>query len=88
MYTNDLEYVSNLRIPKESKNISDSDLEVSINHPDKLEEDFKIHFGYLDNMQVPKWFVTPFGMKIDNKGYESDLEEKFIEIHVDLKANA
>ena len=26
-------------------------------------------------MHVPKWLVTPFDMKIDNKGYESDLED-------------
>ena len=36
-------------------------------------------------MDVPEWFVTPFNMKIDNKGYESDLEDEFIEMHVDLE---
>ena len=27
-------------------------------------------------------------MKIDNKGYESDLEDELIEIHVDLEVKA
>ena len=39
-------------------------------------------------MHVPKWLVTPFDMKIDNKGYESDLEGELIEMHVDLEAKA
>ena len=41
-----------------------------------------MHFGELDNMHVHKWPAAPFDMKIDNKGYECDLEE----MHVDLKA--
>ena len=32
--------------------------------------------------------VTPFDMKIDNNGYEFDLEVELIEMHVDLEANA
>ena len=38
-------------------------------------------------MHVPEWLVTPFDMKICNKGYESDLEHKLTEMHVDLEAN-
>ena len=53
MYINDLKYFSNMRILKESENISDCDLEVYINHPDTLREDFKIRFGDLDNMHLP-----------------------------------
>ena len=37
-------------------------------------------------MHVPEWLVTPFDMKIDNKGYETDLVDALIEMHVDLKA--
>ena len=48
----------------------------------------KIRFGYLDNMHVPKWLVTPFDMKIDNKGHESDFEDELIEMHVDLESKA
>ena len=48
-------------------------MEVYINHLYKLREDFKICFRDLDNMHVPEWLVAPFDMKIDNKGYESDL---------------
>ena len=47
-----------------------------------------MHFGDLDNMHFPGWFVTPCGMKIDNKGYESDLEDELIEMHVYLEAKA
>ena len=65
--------------------ILDSDLEVYISHLDKLREAFKICFGDLDNMHVLEWQVTPFDMKMDNKGYESDIEDELIEMHVDLK---
>ena len=66
MYINNVGYFSNLRIQKESENISDCDLEVYINHLDKLREDFKIRFVDYNNMHVPEWLLTPFDMKIDN----------------------
>ena len=65
MYINDLTYFSNLRILKESVNISDCDLEVYINHLDKLREYFKIRFEDQENMHIPEWHVTQFDMKID-----------------------
>ena len=37
-------------------------------------------------MHVPEWLVTPFYMKMDNKGHESELEDELIEMHVDLTA--
>ena len=83
---NDLKYYYNMRILKESGDISYCDLEVYISHLDKLRENFKIRFWDLDNMQVPEWPVIPFDMKIDNKGYESDLEDELIEIRVDFEA--
>ena len=61
-----------------------TELEAYINHLDKLREDFKIRFGNLDNMHVPEWLVTPFGMRIDNKCCESDLVDALIEMHEDL----
>ena len=39
-------------------------------------------------MHIPEWPVTPFDMKIDHKGHESDLEDELIEMHVDLEAKA
>ena len=33
-------------------------------------------------MHVPEWLVTPFDMKIDNKGHESDIEDEHFEMHV------
>ena len=39
-------------------------------------------------MHVSAWIVTPFDVKIDNKGCESDLECELIEMHVDLQAKA
>ena len=45
-------------------------------------------FGDLDNRHVPEWLVTPLDMKIDNKGYESDLEDDLIEMREDLEAKA
>ena len=36
-------------------------------------------------MHVPEWLVTPLDMKIDNKGYDADLEEQLFEMHVYLK---
>ena len=39
-------------------------------------------------MHVPEWLVTPFDMKIYNKGYESDLEDEFIKMHVGFEAKA
>ena len=39
-------------------------------------------------MHVPEWLVTPFDMKIDNKGYDSDLEDDLIETHVHPEAKA
>ena len=39
-------------------------------------------------MHVPDWLPTPFDLKIDNIGYESDLEDEHIEMHVDLEAKA
>ena len=52
MYINYLKYSSNLQILKESQNTSDCDLEVYINHSDKLRENFKILSGDLDSMHV------------------------------------
>ena len=75
-----------MQIAKESDNISVCYLEVYINHLDKLRDDFKIRFWDLDNMHVPDWFVTPFDMKIDNEGCESDLEDGLIEMLLDLDA--
>ena len=37
-------------------------------------------------MHVPEWLVTPFDMKIDNRGYKSELEDEIIKMHVDLAA--
>ena len=34
----------------------------------------------------PEWLETPFDMKIDNKGCETDIEDELMEMHVDLKA--
>ena len=39
-------------------------------------------------MHVPEGLITPFDMKIDNKGHDSDLEDKLIEMHMALKAKA
>ena len=39
-------------------------------------------------MDVSEWRVTPFDMKIGNKSNESDLEDRLIEMHVDLEAKA
>ena len=39
-------------------------------------------------MHVLEWLVSPFDVKIDNKSYESDIEDEIIEIHVDLEAKA
>ena len=88
MYIDDFKCFSNLQILKESGNISYFDSEVYINHLDKLREDIEICFGDLDNMHVSEWIVTPFDVKIDNKGIECDLEDELIEIHVDLEVNA
>ena len=46
---------------------------VYINHLDTLTEDLNIRFGDLSNVHVPDWVVTQFYTKIDNKGYESDI---------------
>ena len=43
---------------------------------------------HLDNFYVREWLVTPFDVKIDNKGYECDLEDELIGMHVDLKVKA
>ena len=67
MYINDLKYFSNLRILIESENISDCDLDIYINHLDKLREDFNKSFEDIDNIHVPEWSATLFDMKIDNK---------------------
>ena len=53
-----------------------------------LREDIKISFLDMDNKHVSEWLITPFDMKIYNKGYVSDLEDEFIEVHVDLEAKA
>ena len=37
-------------------------------------------------MHVPEWLVTPFDMKIDNKGHECNLENGLIELHMDLES--
>ena len=42
----------------------------------------------LDNILVPEWIVTSFELKINNKVYESDLEDELIEMHVDLETKA
>ena len=39
-------------------------------------------------MHCPKWLVTPCHIKIDNKGYVSDLKDEHFEMHVNLEAMA
>ena len=39
-------------------------------------------------MHFPVWHDTPFDMKIDNEGYESDLEGELIEMHVNFETKA
>ena len=39
-------------------------------------------------MYVLEWLVTSSNMKIDNKRYESDIEDELIEMHMDLKSHA
>ena len=84
MHINDYEYFSVLGILKESENICNGDLEVYINHLYKL-RDFKRRFGDIGNVHVPEWLGTPIDMKMDNKCYESDLEDELIEINVDFE---
>ena len=71
-----------------SVEISDCCLGVYVNHLDTLREDFNIRFGDLDNKHVPEWLVTPFDMKVNNKVYESGLEDELIEIHVESETKA
>ena len=88
MYINYLKYFLHLRIPKKSKNISDCDLDVYVNHLDKLREEFKIRFEDIDNIHVPERIVTPFDVRIENKGHVSDIEDELIEMLVDLEDRA
>ena len=46
-----------------------------------------IRLGHLDDMHVPGWLVSPFDMKIINKGHESVLEDKLIGTRVYLVPN-
>ena len=39
-------------------------------------------------MHVSDWLLTQFDIKIDNKCYESDIQDEFIEMHVGLDAKA
>ena len=39
-------------------------------------------------MHVSEWLFTLFAIKTDNEDYESDLEDEFIEMHVDLEVRA
>ena len=41
-------------------------LEIYINHLEKLQEDFKVRFKDLVEMNVPGRIVTPFGLKMEN----------------------
>ena len=52
MHISNLEYFSNWQILREPESISDRNLEAYINHLVKMREDFKIHFGDLDNVHV------------------------------------
>ena len=39
-------------------------------------------------MHVPEWLVTPFDVKIYNKGHVSDFEDKLIQMNVNLGIKA
>ena len=39
-------------------------------------------------MYVPERLVTSFNMKLDNKCYESDIQDVLIVMHVDIEAKA
>ena len=39
-------------------------------------------------MHVIVWLASPSYMKIDNKGYDSDIEDEHIVMHLDLEAKA
>ena len=36
-------------------------------------------------MHVPEWLVIPFDIKIDSKGYESDLGDELIVMNVNFE---
>ena len=52
MYVDDFKYFSLLGMQNVSENISNCDLEAYINNLDELREDFRMHFGDLDNMHI------------------------------------
>ncbi|KRZ66133.1 SCAN domain-containing protein 3 [Trichinella papuae] len=71
---------------EEGADVSDRDLEIYINHLEKLREDFKIRFEDLENMTVPDWIIKPFDIEIENANIEFLLQEKHVEMSADLEA--
>ena len=84
----DFSYFSSLRQleDEEKEKISDCELEIYINHLGKLQEDFKVRFKDLDEMNVPDWIVTPFDLKMENSDIEFYLQEELIDMCADLEA--
>ena len=84
----DFKYFSNQRQLEDGENISDCDLEIYITHLEKLREDFKVRFEDLEKMHVPDWIVVPFDLEIENADIDSYLEDKFVDMCVDLEAKS
>ena len=55
-------------------------------HLENLVEDFKGCFDDLEKMKVTQRILTPFDIKIKNADIHSQLENKFIDMTVDLES--
>ncbi|OUC40838.1 hypothetical protein D917_03783 [Trichinella nativa] len=71
---------------EEGADVSDRDLEIYINHLEKLEEDFKIRFEDLESMTVPDWIIAPFDIETGNANIEFSLQKEHVEMSADLEA--
>ena len=62
-----------------------NDLFIYIKHIKHLQEDIRIRFKALLNMDIPEWIISPFDVKVESANLDTFLKG-FIEMTFDLEA--
>ena len=79
--------MSSIEQPEE--NVWQNDLLINRNHIKNFQEDFKVRFKDLLNIEIPEWIIFPFDVEVESKKKINALfEEEFIEMTFDLEVRS
>ena len=66
----------------------DNVLFIYINHIKNLQEDFKVWFKDLLNIEIPEWIISSFDVEVESANLDIFLYEEFTEMTFDLEAKS